>query len=86
MRDDLQAGEQLPLVLVDPLHLHDEHRVGRQLDAGAARAPSSREVALVRLLDRVERVEEVLVVGERQQALQARRARLVDPAGADAAR
>ena len=35
VRDDLQAGEQLALVLVDALDLHDEHRVGRQLDARA---------------------------------------------------
>ena len=44
------------------------------------RRTSVGEVALVRLLDRVQRVEEVLVVGERLQALQARQLGQIDPA------
>ena len=35
VRDDLQACEQLALVLVDALDLHDEHRVRVELDAAA---------------------------------------------------
>ena len=82
MGHDLQAGQQLALVLVDPLHVDDEHRVGRQLDACPV-ADQRGEVPLVGLLDRVQRVQQLLVVGVGAERLQAGQLGKIDPAPAD---
>ena len=55
VRDDLQAGQQLALVFVDALDLHDEHRVGRSRRRRSVARHQLGGVALVGLLDRVQR-------------------------------
>jgi hypothetical protein len=68
-RDDVHRVEQLPLVLVDPLHLDVEQRSGVDLDAGqAARLRGQR--LLVGALDGAELLLELLVLGVRLEVTQ----------------
>ena len=77
----MQHVEQLPLVLVQPLHLHVEERIPIDRDL-VLRLDVARQLILVALLDPAHLVAEDGVVGVRRELGQLVEVR--DPALADA--
>ena len=65
----MQHVEQLPLVLVKPLHLHVEERAAIDLEFGLLLDVGGERV-LVALLDLAHLAPEGLVLGERLEAVQ----------------
>src|SRR4029077_6957484 len=72
----------LPFVFMQPLHLHVEQRIGRDLDAGA-RADQAGERRLVVAFDRAPRATKVRIIGEGFELAQL--VQVLDPTIADAA-